>query len=403
MGKADYDRMQQIEIAGVESFYGALVKQGKMTQGEVDKIVEYIKRKYAELKGQQKANNDVESKASSGLETAKNNAGVKEYGAGDNAATGIASIANAIKNQQLINEQLKKLYGADYENNREYQEAKRQLDNETMQQIVAGAQAAYSTISTFMSAASSYAQACSDLEVAKITANYDREIAAAGNNSKKKEKLEKERDKKIAAAKTKANAKAMKIEIAQALASTALAALNAYASTVKIPIVGPTLAPIAAGIALAAGMMQVATIKKQHQAQEAGYYEGGFTGGRRYRKEAGVVHEGEFVANHQAVNNPNVLPFLNFLDQAQRNNTVGSLTAEDVSRSMGGGSSQIITPIVNVQTDNGELRDAVEAHREATDRLLDRLQYPIDAQVVLTGPDGLNAKQDLLNRMLKNK
>ena len=115
------------------------------------------------------------------------------------------------------------------------------------------------------------------------------------------------------------------------------------------------------------------------------------------------MHEGEFVANHQAVNNPNVLPFLNFLDQAQRNNTVGSLTAEDVSRSMGAGGSQIVTPIVNVQTDNEELRDAVEAHREATDRLLDRLQYPIDAQVVLTGPEGLNAKQELLNRMLKNK
>ena len=161
---------------------------------------------------------------------------------------------------------------------------------------------------------------------------------------------------------------------------------------------------VAAAAAVAAGMLQVATIKKQHQTEEMGYYGGGFTGGKQYRKEAGVVHEGEFVANHQAVNNPNVLPFLNFLDQAQRNNTVGSLTAEDVSRSMGaGGSSQIVTPIVNVQTDNEELRDAVDAHREATDRLIARLNIPIDARVVLTGTDGLNAQQELLDRMLKNK
>ena len=182
-----------------------------------------------------------------------------------------------------------------------------------MQQIVAGAQAAYSTISSLISAASSYSQACSDLETAKITADYDRQIEAAGNNSKKKEKLEKERDKKIAKAKTDANRKAMAMEMAQAVAQTAMGAISAYSSTMAgAPYpANLVLAPISAGIALAAGALQIATIKKQHEAEAAGYYEGGFTGGRRYHKEAGVVHEGEFVANHQAVNNPQLLPVLN--------------------------------------------------------------------------------------------
>lgn len=36
-----------------------------------------------------------------------------------------------------------------------------------------------------MSAASAYSQACSDYEVAKIKANYDKQIEAAGNNSAK--------------------------------------------------------------------------------------------------------------------------------------------------------------------------------------------------------------------------
>ncbi len=69
----------------------------------------------------------------------------------------------------------------------------------------------------------------------------------------------------------------------------------------------------------------------------------------------------------------------------------------------GGGNGQVIAPIVNVQTDNDDLREAVEAHREATELLLLRLERPINAQVVLTGPDGLNEQQERLNRMLKNK
>lgn len=66
----------------------------------------------------------------------------------------------------------------------------------------------------------------------------------------------------------------MKIEIAQALASTAMGAINAYTSAAQVPYVGYILAPIAAAAAVAAGMLQVATIKKQHQTEEVGYYEG---------------------------------------------------------------------------------------------------------------------------------
>lgn len=53
----------------------------------------------------------------------------------------------------------------------------------------------------------------------------------------------------------------MKIEIAQAIASTAMSAINAYASAAVIPTIGWTLAPIAAGMATAAGMIQLAAIK----------------------------------------------------------------------------------------------------------------------------------------------
>lgn len=183
------------------------------------------------------------------------------------------------------------------------------------------------------------------------------------------------------------------MQIAQALAQTAISALNAYASVwAGAPWPANTiLAPIAAGIATAAGMLQVAAIKKQAAAQEAGYYEGGFTGGKRYHREAGVVHEGEFVANHQAVNNPNVLPFLNFLDQAQRNNTIGSLSKEDISRQLGNGGT-MVTPVVNVNTDNEGMRQSAEELSDAASGLKEKLSEPIPCYVVLDGPDGLIAQ-----------
>ena len=167
------------------------------------------------------------------------------------------------------------------------------------------------------------------------------------------------------------------MEIAQAYASTAMAAINAYASAAKEHWL---LGAIAAAMATAAGMLQIATIKKQHAAEEAGYYEGGFTGGNRYKREAGVVHEGEFVANHNAVNNPDLLPVLRLIDAAQRNNTVGSLTAADVTRQLGGGS--VVAPVVNVSTDNGEISSTLSNVGESVDLLRKALDNGIAAYMV---------------------
>jgi hypothetical protein len=296
------------------------------------------------------------------------------------------------------------MYGEDEKNHEAYLMAKQQATAQFCESLASEIQAAYSSVNQVMQAASSLFSAQQEYETAMVQKKYEKQIAAAGNNQKKVKKLQEQQQKEEAAIKTKYNRKQVKIQIAQAIAQTAVNALNAYGSAAAVPVIGHILAPIAAAMATAAGMIQVAAIQKQAQAQEAGYYEGGFTGGRRYRKEAGVVHEGEFVANHRAVQNPAVLPFLKFLDQAQRNNTVGSLTAEDVSRSMGAaGPTQLVTPIVNVQTDNKELREALDSHREATELLLVRLGKPINANVVLTGPDGLNAQQELLDRMLRNK
>ena len=248
------------------------------------------------------------------------------------------------------------------------------------QEYAAVAVAAIDMVCATLSAASSYMQAAYDADAAKVEARYDREIKAAGSGTKKAKQLEEQKEKALADLKTKYNKKAMVMEVAQAIASTALAAINAYASAEKI---SPWLGPVAAAMATAAGMLQVATIKKQHEAQAAGYYEGGFTGGSRYRREAGVVHEGEFVANHQAVQNPNIIPVLRLIDQAQRQNRVASISTADIMRSTGSVQAAAVQPTA-VVVDSSSERTA-----EAIEKLNKQLEVPIEAYVTIDGQYGV--------------
>lgn len=309
-----------------------------------------------------------------------------QYDNANSASVQMAAV-QAMYEQQLIT----------YE---QYQERMTEIARNKEEARKAIMQQAFNTVNTMLSAASSYSQACSDLETARINANYEKQIEAAGNNSEKKKRLEEKRDKELAAAKKKANKRAMVIQIAQATAQTAQSAINAYSSAAAIPIVGHILAPIAAATAVAAGMLQIATIKKQQQAQEAGYYEGGFTGGSSYRRKAGIVHEGEFVANHNAVNNPQVLPALQLIDEAQRNNTVGSLTAADISRSLGqGGATVVSAPSVTVNTDNSELNATLGEARDVIDQLSLVLAQGIHAECYIDGELGIARNLDRYNKL----
>jgi hypothetical protein len=251
-----------------------------------------------------------------------------------------------------------------------------------------------------------YAAAERDLEVAQVTASYDKQIEAAGKNSKRAQQLEKKKQKDIAKIKSAYNKKAQTIEIAQAIASTALAAINAFASASKESWI---LGPIAAAMATAAGMMQIATIKKQHQAEAAGYYEGGFTPrDRNSRREVGVVHANEFVANHEAVANPNLAPVLRMIDEAQRNNTVGSLSAEDVSRAIGQG--RILGQTVAAQQQLAAHGDqglavvaaSVQEQTDAVTRLQQTLDDGIEAYAVMDGERGMYKQFKRYEKLTQN-
>ena len=404
-GKQDIEAEKQMYLNGLENIYKkGLIKEEEYLQMKLELIEQYADRK-AQLEAEDHGAGSTQLKVDRVSNRMVNQAKAE---AGDAQSPANASFrgyfTSQIANYQNTMEKLKELYGNDKQNHAAYMQAKAQVTADFLDNMVQQTSAAYNGINNILSAASAYAQACSDLEQAKISKNYEKQIAAAGNNSKKKKKLEEKRDKELAAAKSKANKKAMKIEIAQAIASTAMAAINAYSSAAAIPGTGWIMAPIAAGLATAAGMMQIATIKKQHQAEAAGYYEGGYTGGNRYRKEAGVVHEGEFVANHRAVNNSSIRPAFDLIDRAQRANTVGSLTADDISRALGAGASAaVVAPIVNVSNDNAEVRQSLDGVNSAVSRLNKTIENGIKADVSIAGRDGIDRRLKEYHRMLDNK
>lgn len=301
-------------------------------------------------------------------------------GSAGDVADGMISAAKIYENYEETKNKLFRQLSEREINPEEYSLAMEELEKGKYERIAGYATACYQTVSGAMQAASQLMQANYEIEAQKVEERYAREIAAAGEGTDKAKQLEARKQKELANLKNKYNKKAMAVEMAQAVAQTAVAAINAYASASKVAF---WLGPVAAAAATAAGAIQIAAIAKQHEAQSAGYYEGGFTGGQNYRREAGVVHEGEFVANHQAVKNPNLLPVLNMIDQAQRHNRVASLTAADVNRVAGG--TAVAAAPQPVIIDSSSLRTA-----ESIEKLNRVLEHPIKTYVVIDGPDGLH-------------
>ena len=339
---------------------------------------------------------------------------------GSNTAFGVSEVARAavkLRLQAATYKELQRMRDADKEHALEYAQALQQLDNERVQNITAAAAAAFSSFGAIVGTFSDLQRAESEAAVARTEREYDAKIKAAEGDREQTEKLEAEKQAAVAKIKNDYNQRAANIQVAQAVAGGAMAAINAYSSAAAIPIVGHVLAPIAAALAVATTAAQIATIRKQAEAQQSGYYEGGFTPGRRYRRTAGVVHEGEFVANHKAVNNPAVLPVLRLIDHAQRNNTIASLTAADVSRAIAapGVPPQGRTPDAEgsathpamaqrrAQPDTVPAETVAQGLQEAIDRLNVNLESGIRSTVSIDGRDGVAYQLDKFRKLTDRK
>jgi TP901 family phage tail tape measure protein len=411
--KGAKERMD-IELQMLDAVYNATDETGKrigeITDAEYERLKKLIGLKYNGLDGSANVDGTGEiaderrKKAQQALSDAGygKDSGAKSVDASvDFGFTGVAKAANDIADTRKVYDNLKEMRDKDLISEQTYHDACKELAKKRFDNFQNMAAASFSAVNAIMSSASQLFQAQQQEEEAKVTAKYDAEIKAAGQNSARGKQLEEQKQKDLAKVKNKYNKKMMAVEIAQAVAQTAMNAIMAYGSVVKIPIVGPALAVAAAAAATAAGMIQIATIKKQHAAQSEGYYEGGFTGGNRWRRTAGVVHEGEFVANHEAVRNPNVLPVLQLIDHAQRTNRIARLTATDVSRAIAAplatsANTAATASVAALQVADGGANGATN---EVLTRLTEQIDQGIKAVVVIDGPDGFDRQWSNYNKM----
>ena len=271
------------------------------------------------------------------------------------------------------------------------------LEGDGGQAVTKSVETLTSGMSSIFSQISSLVQSEMEMETAAIEKRYEREISMAEGNKFKTKRLEQQKQKEVAKVKDEANRKLFAMQVIQAVAQTATAALNAYSSAAAIPVVGYIIAPIAAAMAVAAGAMQVAAIKKQQQASQAqGYGEGGFTRKGRADEVAGVVHAGEWVASQKLVASPVARPLIEALDYAQRTNTIGSLRSADVSRS-------ITAPMALAQSQPQVIVQESKDLKDIIARLNERLDEPFVTVNTVTGDKGIKQAQDEYQRLMNNK
>lgn len=271
-----------------------------------------------------------------------------------------------------------------------------------------------SGMSSIFSGMTSLIQAELEIQTAAIEKRYDKEISQAEGNNYKVKKLEEQKQKELAKKKNEANKKMFAMQVIQAVAQTAQNAISAYGSAAAIPLVGYILAPVAAAMAVAAGAIQIAAIKKQQQASESqGYAKGGFTPKGGKYEEVGVVHAGEWVASQEMLANPVARPIINALDYAQRTNTIGSLRADDVSRTIAPvaySTPQQQQPIIVQQQPDGlataaivQNTKAIQSYADTMKQLQQRLSEPFVTVNTVTGDTGIKQAQDEYDTLIRNK
>lgn len=267
------------------------------------------------------------------------------------------------------------------------------MESEQGQKVLGTYDIVMEGMTNLFSACSDLVQAELDIEVAAIQKRYEKEISAAEGNQYKVKRLQEKQQKEEAAAKNKANKKMFAMQVMQAIASTAMAAINAYASASKTYWL---LGPIAAAMAVAAGAIQIANIKKQQQASEAqGYAEGGYTGSGGKYEPRGIVHAGEWVASQKLLANPQTAAIIQALDYAQKNNTIGSISSDMVSSDTTAAAAIARMSSTTSDSDNSLGNTLLQLNR--------RLNEPFVTVNTMTGDHGIVQAQEEYDIYIRNK
>lgn len=139
---------------------------------------------------------------------------------------------------------------------------------------------------------------------------------------------------------------------------------------------------------------------------------GGFTPKGRKDLEVGVVHAGEWVASQDLVNSPVARPLIDALDYAQRTNTIGSLSARDVSatitapRVLAENANRVLAmpaPVVESTPSTNAQSSVLADVADALGNLTQRLDEPFLTVNSVTGDLGMQQAQDEYDRLIRNK
>lgn len=282
----------------------------------------------------------------------------------------------------------------------------------TMSEWLGKYKAIISQVQNMLSSYSSMVDAEYQAQISAVENRYDIEIEKAKKAGRDTTKMEAEKARAVTEIQLQQIKAKHDSDVAQALMNVALAITESYA---QYPFyVALALSPLLTAM----GAMQVSTLNTQYSAQKKSletqrsinsqFYSGGYTNGNRYHREAGIVHEGEFVANHQAVNNPYIRPMLDLIDYAQRNNRVARLTDEDLAMAnsyrMGGFAKGGYTsaPSITVNPPSVNVNYSEEL-RKAIDLLNAQLAEGIHADVSITGRNGIEQKEKRYRQIIANK
>ena len=271
------------------------------------------------------------------------------------------------------------------------------LKSEEWQAISQSFSTMVSGMSSIFSSMTDLIDAETELQTVQIEKKYERQLKAAEGNADRTAAIEAQKEKEIAAVKNEAEKKKYNMQVASAVAQTAISAINAFSSAAAIPVIGIIMAPIAAAMALAAGAIQIATLKKQRDTALAqGYATGGYTRPGGKYEPAGIVHAGEWVASQELLANPTAAATIAALDEAQRNNTIGMLSKPSRTSSY--------SPVVQQQsaTPSATLSQSSK-ESNVLERLNKTLNNGIYAATLMSGDKGIVRAQKRYDQLMRNK
>jgi hypothetical protein len=264
------------------------------------------------------------------------------------------------------------------------------------------AQTTFAVMGSSLETYSQFASAQTEIDINRTEKQYSRKIELAQGNSYKVSKLEKEKEEKIEKLQKEGTRREYTIKTATAIADTAQNAVKAYGAGLEAGFpMALWLAPMLAGIATATGLAQVALIKKQQTAAESGYAEGGFTKKGGKYEPAGIVHAGEWVASQELLASPVARPLIDALDYAQRTNTIGSLDADDVSRSIT--ASDSLVRLAQQDSSSALTVAALSQNSAAVTALVSKLSEPFVTVNTVSGDKGIKKAQDEYEQLVRNK